>query len=747
MEPHLRASGLLVLGALLGACPLALSQSQLDGWHRDGQTFLVFDVDGPYTGLESVSIYRSSQPILDSEDLGEAELAGRLFPQDWRAARLGVSHPGSTWTIPDASGTPFSLNNDEGVFVYTPHEAATEYFAVVRTELFPTGPFATTGPIAQSLNPVQPHLQRVGRDGGHPYRIYSVWVDGRVDPDSGRADFPVMAPLHGGGVGHLFCVFEPVGALPPAPRPAVLFLHGGSGSYWTYRPSQSAQKKIDLVVDEGLYVTLDAHQYLRSNGAVNSYTAGWFGTSEAYDRFEEVSVIPPDGTRVIDYHQRRIAWILDWLQEKQGVDPARTAMAGLSGGGRGTHLFARARPERLCASLSFVMPNGVFNDDGPAIWGTFAQNLPTNLPGAPGAVDILIASTPLSESELPFQRFVDGTTDTQAPWDGKPLTYAAFDDAQSGAAIYWDDRGHTASSPTGWAGAFFVGSPRHAVADLLRFRADRSFPAFHSVDHNISQSGQQPDPGDPVVPANGAPHGTWGGWFDWDGDATVETETQWSTRLWLVTGSSFAADNAPLPQARASVTLRRLSTFAPEDGEALRFVLSLDSAPGTVLASGAVGRDALGRITVANLSFGAAPLALSVESLAAAAGLSLYGSATSGCEGLPAIGASGLPQVDSPGFALVAANLPRLAPGVFALGTQTTDIPFLGAQLFVELLSPPALLAIAPANGAGTATWSLPIPDQPQLAGLSLFAQGAWLDTCAPGGWSASRGLALTVQP
>lgn len=755
LSPALRHALLTPLPAALAslACAAVLSasrasaQANLSGWHRDGQTFLVFDVDQTYSGLESITILRSPQPIATLEDLGRAELAGRLYPQDWRAARLSASHPGSTWTIPDAAGQPLSLGAQQGLFVYTPHAAESEYFAVVKTELLGTGPFSSSAAIAQGLGPVKPHLQKSGSDGGHPYRLYALWTDGRADADSGRADFPVMGPAHSAGVAHLFCVFEPQGPLPPAPRPLVVFLHGGGGSYWTYRPSAAGQKKIDLEVDNGLYVTFDSHLFLRAGGQVNTNTAGWFGCCENYDRFQEPSLVPPAGTRVIDFYQRRMAWLLDWLQQDLGADPQRTAMAGLSGGGRGTHLFARARPERLSASLSFVMPINVFNDEGPALWGTFAQNLPTNLPGAPGAIDTLLATTLLSPLDLPFQRFVDGTTDSEVPWPGKPPTYAAFDAWRSGAAIYWDERGHTAASPTGWVGAKFVGSPKHALAELTRHRADRSFPAFHSVDHNLTQPQQQPDPGDPVLPPNGAPFGTWGGWFDWDPASLVDQPGLWSARLWLVTAAPFPADNAPLPQARASVTLRRLQAFAPAPGEALRFSLSLDQAPFTLLSSGLIAADAEGRLTVPNLTFGAAPLRLRVERLAAAPGLSLYAAASPGCAGPPAIGASAAPAIASPAFALLACNLTPGAPGLFALAAAPAELPLLGIEVAVELFAPPALLGPALAGPSGGAQWALPIPNQPQLIGRQLYAQGAWLDACGSAGWAATRGLELTLQP
>jgi poly(3-hydroxybutyrate) depolymerase len=748
LRTSLRGPRLLLapLLGLLSALPAA-AQTGLQGWNAHGQTWLVWNDNLSFTGLESVSIYRSDAPIATNADLALAEPVGRLFPQDWKAARLQASHPGATWTIPDAAGNPRVLTNTEGLFVYTPHAAGDDYFAVIKTEDFPNGAFSSTGPIASVMAPVTPHLQKVGINAGHPYRLYTLWIDGRADADSGLADFPVMGSANSAGVAYSFALFEPQGGLPPAPYPGVVFLHGGGGSYWTYRPSAAPQVMIDLEVNNGLYVTFDSHIFLNIQNQLVASTAGWFGTCENFDRFEEVTVVPPDGTRVIDYHQRRMAWILDWLQATQGVDPERTAMAGLSGGGRGTHLFARARPERLSASLSFVMPNNVQSDDGPALWGTFEQNLPTNLVGSPGAIDVLRETTLLSALDLPLQRFVDGTTDTQAPWTGKPPSYDGFNAWRSGAVIYWDQRGHTASSPTGWAGAQFVGSPKHSMAWLTRYQRNRSFPAFHDVDHNLALPQQQPDPGDPVLPANGAPFGTWGGWFEWDQASLSDTALSWSAVLRLENTSPFAADNAPAPTARASVSLRRLQQFAPEAGELLGYRLSLANAPFTLLQSGYLAADDAGLVTVEALQFGPQPVRLEVRRLGSGPGLAIYGSPSPGCNGSSSIGASIAPVIGTANFALVTANAPAGAPGLFALGASSVQLPLLGVTLLVELFAPPALLLPAPANPAGLAQVNLPLPNNPALVGKTAYAQGAWADLCGSAGWSASAGLAITLLP
>ncbi len=639
------------------------AQQSLTGWNRDGQTWLVWNDNLTFSGAESVSIYRSSAPLTTLTQLQAAERIGRLYPQDWKAARLNQSHPGATWTIPGASGAPLALLSSRGLFVYTPHEAVPEYFAVVKTENVLTGPFTSTGPIVQSLDPVVSHLQKSGFDAGHPYEIRALWVDGRADHDSGRADFPVMESASGNGTAHLYSVFEPTIGLPAAPMPGVVFLHGGGGSYWNFRPSTSAAHQMVQHVENGLYVTPDSHMYLRVGSNVVSNTAGWFGHCDDYDRFEDITVEPPAGTLVVNYTQRRLNWILDWLQTTRDVDPQRTSMAGLSGGGRGTHLFARVYPERLSTSLSYVMPTNVMNADGRALFGTFAQNLATTVPGAIGFYDLYLPTTLYATVDLPYQRFVDGTTDTQALWDGKPPTYDALNAWRMGAAIWWDERGHTASSPTGWVGAHFNGSPKFGAQYLTRYRNDQSFPAIHDVDHNLAFPQQQPDPGDPVLPANGSPWGSWGGWFDWDTSSIVDTVDAWSCELWLETTAAFPADNAPLPSARASVTLRRLQSFALAPHEPALVEFALANAPFTVVFAGAVQADASGVLTIPNLQFGPAHVRLSVERCPSPTPYCTAKVNSLGC--LPTMGSSGTPSASSgSGFTLSSFNVHNLKSGL-----------------------------------------------------------------------------------
>lgn len=206
----------------------AHAQTNLDGWHAFGQTWLVWTDDPTFTSNETYAIYRSNEPI---SSLGGAELIGRIFPQDWQAERLKIVDSAALWSIPDGSGGTRALTAQEALFVYTPHEATDEYFAVVKHGATALGGGNTAGPIAQTTDPVQCHPVLTGVNAQHPFTVYAHWIDGRDDSESGRADYPVMGNAGFNGTAYLFAVVNPVGALPAGPVPAVLALHGGTGNF------------------------------------------------------------------------------------------------------------------------------------------------------------------------------------------------------------------------------------------------------------------------------------------------------------------------------------------------------------------------------------------------------------------------------------------------------------------------------------------------------------------------------------
>jgi YVTN family beta-propeller protein len=122
-----------------------------------------------------------------------------------------------------------------------------------------------------------------------------------------------------------------------------------------------------------------------------------------------------------------------------------------------------------------------------------------------------------------------------------------------------------------------------------------------------------------------------------------------------------------------------------------------------------------------------------------------YGIGTAGCNGDVVLLGNSEPRVANAGFALVADHGPVNGGGLLALGLAPASLPVAGVTLLVDLSV--GFFTFVPTDGLGVASYRLPIPANPALAGLPLYAQVAFVDACAPGGLSSSRGLSLSLRP
>ena len=116
---------LFSLVIVVGLSSPGFSQTNLRGWHEDGQTWLVWE---EAHGTTSTSIYVSDSPIIE---FSAGKKIGQVFNQDSQAARLKLFRSNLNWTVPADSGGSYTLTDNEALFVYTPHIARPEYFAVV----------------------------------------------------------------------------------------------------------------------------------------------------------------------------------------------------------------------------------------------------------------------------------------------------------------------------------------------------------------------------------------------------------------------------------------------------------------------------------------------------------------------------------------------------------------------------------------------------------------------------------------
>lgn len=596
-----------------------IAQTNVRGWYAKGQVWIVWEVD-PLVEPITYDIYVSAQL---QTDVTQMALIGRLLKQDWEGQRLRNLNAGVTLKLPTPMvGVFYQLLSTEGGFVFTPHEAATRYFAVVKNaETLVTN--ANRDQVTFGYDPVNDPVQAHGQfngvtEGGYPYRAFVVWVDGRPDPDNARPDFPVGGNQHRNGVPHVFVITSSLVPLPSTPYPAVFALHGGEGAYQNFLPGRPERANIDLELTDGVVITPNDNLYLRWEGQTINQSTRWFGYVSTLDPFTDAVRSNPAATdEVVNYTARRIEWILDWvLSPNSGynVDPARVAMIGHSAGAGGTSSLSRQFPERLCAAVAHCpVFNGLEDIVTPnPLHGQPSQNLATNLMDANGQpIDIQdvsrTAHTRLSpQRDFCFTHYYTGIRDDNDAASWTPVQRARFDDLNAsgmGALISWDEREHgiekwdTDSLAPGpcpswpdigqWISP--VRTERHSAQYLIdTHRNDRSYPGFFNVDENSLTPGRQPDPGpgDPCV-AGMAVWGTWGGYCDWDTASIVDQSNRWECTIFLRGLSAVSIDNALVESVTTDVSLRRTQQFNPSEGTTLTWRLE-DVDTNAILQSGAV---------------------------------------------------------------------------------------------------------------------------------------------------------------
>ncbi|MCC6158556.1 MAG: hypothetical protein IT350_10940 [Deltaproteobacteria bacterium] len=587
----------------------AFAQTDLRAWNRDGQTWLVWNMTNP--DPFTYDVYRSDSPIVDVAD---AEFAGRLLMEDITTPRLKLADADATWTIPDEDGNPYSLADDEGLFVHTPHAATPEYFAVVKHGETALSAENSIGPIAQALDPVQCHhqLDGVTSEDRH-YAVYAHWADGREDYTDNRPDYPVMANAFANGVGHVFALYEPDDGRTGEPMPMVIGLHGGGDSnYFRFARGFSDIWQIDMLLPGAFLLAIDDALHVREPSGPNEVTFAehtrWIGYWTGFDRFTVPTEDPPDDAMVVDYTVRRIDFILNWMLEREDeIDPRAVSIFGVSGGGVAVGFLTRLWPDRFSAGHNFVPSfQGTPYPFARYMQGAISQNLATNFPGEPDLRNFYWPTLRLAEGELPYLRVITGKKDIGDPWDMRVEGFTDIEDQRLGWALYWDERDHILN----WPGSHWIGSEKHDLNALTKYRADQSFPAFSQDDQNSALEGQQPEMGE--TRNTGDPWGTWGGYFDWDTQTIVDTESEWSVNAWITSQSSYEPDVPEFGESRADLSIRRPQEFQPAAGETLRYEIA-PADGGAATQAGEIVVDGDGLVTIAGVMMSKTPQRVTIS--------------------------------------------------------------------------------------------------------------------------------------
>ena len=731
----------LVLALATAFVAPAAAQTAMQGWHSDGQTWLVWDE--PPVSPPSYEIYASTVDFLTTGDVSAGTLVGRILPGDWRAPRLKIaatSVPSPEWSIPQPGGGTASIGVDQALFVHTPHAAAPEYFAVVQEGQTAVAAANSVGPISQTVDPVQCHLQFVDTTpAGQTYRVYTHWIDGRADHADARADYPVMGNEHLNGTPWLFLVTDPVGGAPAAPAPAIVALHGGGGHFMQFVPG--AVPELDLVSNEALVVTFDGTM----QSADGTIGMSQFGYWQDFDRFTTpFNPTLPSGAVIVDYAIRRMTWALDWLEGAEPIDPARVSVVGHSAGSKGAGVLGRRYPERF-ATVHLYAAHLQAADATP-MFGTKAQNLATTLPLGTGISDVFDETTVLSPTarDFPFTRVVIGRGDTisTAMWSAQKVdAYHAIDDTRMGRHLYWDERKHGFS---GWSGSHFDGASPLRAAASVGMTAAESFPAIYGDDHDPSTPGRQPDMGD-GQPLVGDPWGTFGGYVRWDRGTLVDSATTWSCDLWLAGLSPVPQDNFAGAEATVGVAIRKPQAFAPPAGVLVHW--RHETLGGALLDVGTAEVEADGLVAIDGLTLTPDPnrTRLVVRHNPNAP---MFGAACAGTGGYAPILFLGGALAPATPFALRvdrglggsnALLLFGAAGGAAPMGSCTLNV----SPLLSPVVGPLPLSAGGPGEGSFVLTGALPAG----LAGVSFAMQGVCGDAGAPDGFTATNGVEVTLQP
>ena len=124
--------------------------------------------------------------------------------------------------------------------------------------------------------------------------------------------------------------------------------------------------------------------------------------------------------------------------------------------------------------------------------------------------------------------------------------------------------------------------------------------------------------------------------------------------------------------------------------------------------------------------------------------LPLGGASSSSLGSQPQLFGQGLPSLSGGSLQLGLARLPAGAPGLLGISLISNPLPLFGGTLLPAL----PFFASSPlaADGAGNASVSFPLPNDPNLVGLLLFAQAGLFDPGAPDPAGVSLANALRIK-
>lgn len=588
---------------LLFVCLNGLSQNNVRAWYADGQVFVVWEISLPIE--ETYAIYASPNSFTNTAD---ATLVGRPFALEYLGFGLkdNLQDTTATFRIPDGQGGLYQLALLEGLFVFTPHQTGSLYFAVTKwgDNAVTQGQNITEAAVPFTYDPfndpVECHLQRTFPSPfttGYACFAYILWADGRQNHWEGRPDFPIMANAAKNGMPGLFLVSAPVNLDTTNTFPLSVWLHGGGGI--ARQSLAGSRKEVNINPQDGILVAHDDKIYgRRGDTPPHPDQPSWhFGWGKSYDPFTPNLTLSAD--TIINYTQRRYVWVDEWLSSRFNVNTHLINIHGHSMGSAGALALVKCFPEHYGSATIFNTGCAGPEDDSNTnyIFGTNADNFPTNLTNRNNEAvrfydlwDLHTNCSPLRD--IPIIRHWHGKNDNNGTMRWSPTVvenYITCDSLGTGAQNHWSERPHGIDLAPDFNDHWIMGIPatQQTMLDNVdfaesRFHNDESFPAFFN--HRLDAKNN--DPGTGLIGINngdGDNWGTWGGYHRWEN--VLESLSSWQVTAWLESNSIFSNDHSPEDFLTADLAIRKPQMFKPLTGQTVFWTVT-DLDTGNTLQSG-----------------------------------------------------------------------------------------------------------------------------------------------------------------
>ncbi len=571
--------------------PVAVRVASLGAAHHDGQTFLTW-VSPPDTGW-TYRVYARTSPFVTDADLNTATFVGSVGDSTVFDRRLAAISPILRTFRTDSLAAP--LEPDQGLFVVTVPASRTAWYAVTaqlrgaaEDRRVIVGDNALATGVVESLDPPRPVWQgTLPNVTGEP-DLYTLWtshVDTPLFPAmSNRASWPYDCGVLRAAAG----------------APALVRPHQRGGNFMGMLVHSLAPSEWVLGLDD--YTTNE------------DYSTWWYGYHPNYDFLAPTNLIPVSGT-IVDYTQRRAVYTIRWWRATFPFDLARHYAFGYSMGGTMSMRLGLKYPELFPAVMSGVgkldfsvtndpdplsdfNPGGIYRRSVDRVLGPVSRNLPTTegLPVFVATNDDSIAMR-MAGPGTAFVVNLAGRNDHVVGWYEKKGFYEAMESSRNGGMQYWDNRDHVGALQPGAMG------PMLDVGYLLRFRSDRSWPAFSRCSANDLVGNGTAGSGDSL--------GTINGMMDWD-VAVVDTTTRWEVTLRTRGLTTLWGWRSAPESLTVDVTPRRTQAFRPVVGQRVAW-RNVALSNGAWLQADTVVVDDLGRVTVPAVKVRASGVRLALE--------------------------------------------------------------------------------------------------------------------------------------